>query len=240
MDFYTALSAYYDEIFAVSQSDMRFIDGLIPARGRVLDVGCGTGNKTVLLKNAASIAAIDLDAGMIGYARQHHALPHIRYYQMDMRHLAEHFGSGGPEAGAFDAVLCLGNTLVHLPENALGPFLRSVRGVLHGDGISAIQILNYDRILDRGITELPVIETEHTIFTRHYRWVEQSMHFVTSITLRATGERLENDIVLYPVRTKSLEKLLLSAGFRNVRWYGSFSGGELTDDSFVSIAHCTA
>lgn len=236
MDFYTVLSANYDEIFAVSQSDLDFIGGLIPPDGRILDVGCGTGNKTVLLKNTASITAIDLDAGMIEVARKHHAHPHIQYHQMDMRRIAEHFGNNG--SGRFDAVLCLGNTLVHLPEHELGPFLHAVKELLRDGGSSVIQILNYDRILDKNISQLPVIETEHTIFTRCYRWVNNDMHFRTSITLRATGESLENDIILYPLRTKALETLLRTAGFRTVNWYGSFPGGSLGEDSFVSIAHC--
>ena len=236
MDFYTALSIYYDEIFAVSQSDMEFINSCIPPDGRILDVGCGTGNKTVLLKNTASVTAIDLDAGMIEYARKHHAYPHIRYHQMDMRHIAEQFGDRS--ADSFDAVLCLGNTLVHLPDNELDSFLHAVKAVIRDGGSSVIQILNYDRILDNSISQLPMIETEHTTFTRCYRWMNKEMHFRTSITLRATGESLENDIVLYPLRTKRLEELLRTAGFRTINWYGSFSGAALNETSFVSIAHC--
>lgn len=239
MNFYTALSTYYDEIFAVSQADMDFIGSLVSPNGRVLDVGCGTGNKTVLIKNAASIAAIDLDAGMIAYARKHHAHPHIHYQQMDMRHISKHFAQNNVAEDRFDTILCLGNTLVHLPEHELGRFLHSVAGLLRADGASVIQILNYDRILDKNINELPVIETKHTTFTRSYRWLNGEMHFSTSITLRATGEKVENDIILYPLRTKALEQLLMAAGFRTITWYGSFSGGPLTEDSFVSIAHCS-
>lgn len=240
MDFYTALSTYYDEIFAVSQSDMDFIGSLVPHTGRVLDVGCGTGNKTVLLKNAAAITAIDLDAGMIEYARKHHARPHIQYHQMDMRCIAEQLGSSHASTDTFDTVMCLGNTLVHLPENELGPFLQAVKIVLHTGGTGVIQILNYDRILDKNISQLPVIESTHTIFTRCYQWINNELHFKTSISLRATGEKLENDIVLYPLRKKTLEELLRAAGFRKVNWYGSFSGSPLVEDSFVSIAQCFA
>lgn len=238
MNFYTALSAYYDEIFAVTPQDMEFIANLLPPQGHILDVGCGTGNKTVLLKNAASINAIDLDSGMIDYARQHHAQPHIRYSQMDMRNLTAHFGQNAAEETRFTALLCLGNTLVHLSEQEVGGFLQSGKELLQDGGSSVIQILNYDRIIDKNISELPVIETEHTIFTRYYHWVNNEMHFATSITLRASGEKLENDIVLYPLRTKTLEQLLMTAGFRQINWYGSFAGGPLTDDSFVCIAHC--
>ena len=239
MDFYTALSAYYDEIFAVTPEDMALVARLLPPHGRILDVGCGTGNKTVLLDNAADIHAIDLDGGMIAQARGRHARPHIVYSQMDMRHLTRHFGKEG-KATSFDAFVCLGNTLVHLPEHEAGFFLQSVRALLREGGAGVIQILNYDRILDKNISELPVLETEHTTFIRRYRWEKGEMHFVTSITLRATGEKLESDIVLYPLRTRKLEHLLLAAGFRTVNWYGSFAGGPLTGDSFVSIAHCLA
>lgn len=240
MDFYTALSTYYDEIFAVKQSDMDFIGSFIPPSGRVLDVGCGTGNKTVLLKNAAHVTAIDLDAGMIEYAHKHHARPHILYQQMDMRHIAEQFGNKSVGKDSFDTVLCLGNTLVHLSKNELGPFLHAVKELLCEGASSVIQILNYDRILAKNISQLPLIETEHTTFTRRYHFVNDEMHFHTSITLRATGKSVDNDIILYPLRKNTLEQLLSTAGFRNVNWYGSFAGAPLSEDSFVSIVHCQA
>lgn len=238
MNFYSALSTYYDEIFAVTPNDMAFIDGLLAPHGHILDVGCGTGNKTALLHNAASITAIDLDIGMIAYARTHHARPHIRYDQMDMRQLAEYFGKNAARETTFDAVLCLGNTLVHLPEHEVGLFLRSAKELLREGGTCVVQILNYDRICDNNISELPVIETAHTTFTRSYRWIDGDMHFITSITLRATGEKLENDIILYPLRAKTLEQLFVAAGFRTVNMHGSFAGAPLTGDSFVCIAHC--
>lgn len=261
MNFYTALSTYYDEIFAVSQSDMDFINKFLPPKGRILDVGCGTGNKTVLLHSlsgasganspsgpsnasspsgANSIVAIDLDAGMIEYARTHHARPHIHYQQLDMRHIATQFGSKSAAAIPFDAVLCLGNTLVHLPKNELAPFFHAVKDVLRSGGSCVIQILNYDRIIDKSISLLPIIETEHTIFTRHYHVRDGSMHFCTSITLRATGESVNNDIILYPLRTGALEQLLSTAGFRKIHWYGSFAGAPLSEDSFAAIVHCVA
>lgn len=85
-----------------------------------------------------------------------------------------------------------------------------------------------------------MIETAHTTFARLYIWVNNEMHFKASITLRSTGENLENDIILYPLQAKTLKMLFRTAGFRDINWYGSFSGEPLVENSFVSIAHCLA
>jgi SAM-dependent methyltransferase len=71
-----------------------------PASGRplrVLDVGCGTGEHLVHLRDATRVAGLDLDATMLAEARR--KLPDTPLFRADMRR----FASRRP----FDAVTCL-------------------------------------------------------------------------------------------------------------------------------------
>lgn len=237
MAFYQDLSPYYDELFAVDDTELRFVAGILGHRSRILDIGCGTGNKTVLLSTPDNaITAVDQDSAMLERARADNARPNIRYVRADMADL-----ESALQGLRFDGIVCLGNTLVHLaaPE-AIQALLESAARLLERGGVCILQILNYDRILDRNIRELPVLETPRARFVRRYVHREGRLHFVTDLDIRETGRTVHNDIVLYPLRRAELAAMLDRAGFGKVAYFGSYQGTALDDDSFVCIAVCAA
>jgi ubiquinone/menaquinone biosynthesis C-methylase UbiE len=74
-----------------------------PARGRILDVCCGTGLSTQALLEAypkADITAIDISAGMLTVARRKPSLRNVRFIVGDAMDL-EKSGAAGP----FDAIM---------------------------------------------------------------------------------------------------------------------------------------
>lgn len=112
MGFYKQLSSRYDEIFAVNPAEMRFAVSCLAGRRRLLDMGCGTGNKTeILAGDKDAVTAFVLDPGMIAQARRNHARANIDYRVLNMLEIGRAF----PPAG-FDSAACLGNTLVHLSD----------------------------------------------------------------------------------------------------------------------------
>lgn len=236
MGFYQELSRYYDEIFPMDASEMAFVASLLAGRENILDIGCGTGNKTVLLSDTARITGIDGDGGMIERARQNNARPGIAYDVADMAALSARFAPA-----SFDAAVCLGNTLVHLttPE-ALQTLCDAVRALLVPGGIFVCQILNYDRILDNNVTALPLIDTPNTRFSRAYGREDDLLLFETEIFLKKTSETLNNSTPLYPLRPAALQTMLVQAGFSTQNQYGSYQGAPFEKDSFVLIAAATA
>lgn len=235
MGFYQELSRYYDEIFAVNAEEMAFVRTLLQGATRILDIGCGTGNKTVHFgANAAEVVAVDLDEEMITKAKALNARSNIRYDVINMLEIDQAF-----RGMRFDGVVCLGNTLVHLPSpEAIQAVLEKIRVLLAAGGVCIVQILNYDRIIALKAHTLPVINTPNTRFTRDYEWRDGEMHFVTALELKKTGQTLHNDIVLYPLRKGEFGRMLRNAGFRQVDYYGSYLDGPHDDTSFVTIAVC--
>ena len=233
MGFYQELSRHYDEVFAVDSAEMHYIAQLLQGRRRILDIGCGTGNRTVHLSaEAEQIVGIDLDEGMIAKAMLENARSNIHYAVADMLDIDTTF-----IREPFDGIVCLGNTLVHLPSpDAILEVLKKIYELLAPGGISILQILNYDRIINEKITCLPVIDTANTRFERRYAWLDGDMRFITTLTLKETGQSLHNDISLYPLRKEELSSMLAATGFLQTEYYGSYQGAPLQDDSFVTIA----
>lgn len=235
MPFYMQLSQYYDEVFPVGEDEMRFVGDLLSGRRRILDMGCGTGNKTAILAGDAQTVGIDANAGMIDAATRQNARPNISYMVLNMLETAQAFAPG-----SFDAALCLGNTLAHLtgPDD-LTAFLRQTRTVLEDGGECIAQILNYDRILDNGVTSLPVIDAKHVRFLRNYEWRDGVMHFVTDLEVK-NGGTYHNDIVLRPIRKRELADALEREGFSRIDYFGDYSGAPYGKDSFHLIARAFA
>lgn len=233
MSFYSDISPFYDEIFPVDDKEMTFVKEQLEGCSAVLDIGCGTGNKTIhFAASGRKITGIDGDAAMIAEAQKKNSTPGITYKTMDMLLVDAAF-----EPGSFDAVLCLGNTLVHLNgQREIERLLRKVAGLLTAGGVCIIQILNYERILGKRKLSLPILETENIHFSRFYAWQDEDLRFITHLVIKKTGQEISNNIPLYLLRKGSLAVMLEEAGFKQGDYYGSYQGEPLHSDSFVLIA----
>jgi len=165
---------------------------------RVLDAACGTGMHAIALaQRGFRLTGADLSAGMIERARANAAAAGVgvRFEVAGFGHLARVFdghtprsegtvGERSPGAGAaFDALLCLGNSLPHvLTPEALEETLADFAACLRPGGLLLIQNRNFDAVLARG-----------------QRWMEPQSHregesewlFLRFYDFEPGGERLE-------------------------------------------------
>jgi 2-polyprenyl-3-methyl-5-hydroxy-6-metoxy-1,4-benzoquinol methylase len=205
-----------------------------------LDIGCGTGNLTLeLSKLFTEVVGIDLDAAMVNRAKKHisSSSGNLRFLNSNMLDIDTDFGEN-----SFDAIVCFGNTLVHLnsEQNILDFFTKS-RKVLREEGKLLLQIINYDRIIEQEINGLSTIENEVIKFERNYIHHKERnvIDFETLLTIKEGNHRINNKIELYPVRKSHVEELLLKAGFSDISFYGSFKRDKLTPESIPLVVEAS-
>jgi ubiquinone/menaquinone biosynthesis C-methylase UbiE len=209
-------------------------------RLNVLDVGCSTGSLAIsLARQNHRITGIDLDRKMITIAKQRAAsenLP-VVFLAMDMMKLESTLGDQ-----RFHQILCLGNTLVHLQTlSEMQGFLSQVFRCLDFGGYLVGQIVNYDRVIQRNVRELPVIETEKLVFERFYSipmalGVGQApghgLQFITRLWIKEARKEVCSKTTLYPLRFEQLRRLLIDSGFSSLGFYSGYNKQEYDLEDF--------
>jgi len=238
--FYLSIANHYQKIFPFNPTQIEFLRHVLPFNGaRVLDVGCASGDLSFALTHFGFPTwAFDFDMQMIEIAqntKQEDAMFPI-FEQLDMRLMDERY----PES-FFDTVICFGNTLVHLLNDAdIFKFIQAAHRVLSPEGKLTIQILNYQYIFDNLIESLPLIENEFIKFERYYEFTQNSdlIDFKTKLTALASGQKIENSVKLYGIRKGRLQEILEKAGFSSIEFFGSFNLEPLSDNSLPLILTC--
>jgi len=236
-NFYTSIAKYYQHIFPFNPSHVDFLRNVLPYNGaKVLDVGCAIGDLSFALTHFGFPTwAFDFDAQMIEIAqnaKQEDSMFPV-FEQLDMRLIDERY----PEA-YFNTIICFGNTLVHLlTDEDIRKFVLAAHRVLAPEGKLTIQILNYQYILDHQIKTLPLIDNEHICFERNYELSKGSelINFNTKLTIKSSGQEIENSVKLYAIRKNKLQELLEEAGFASFEFYGNFNAEPLTNKSLPLI-----
>jgi glycine/sarcosine N-methyltransferase len=148
VDFYDALAPMFDVMTdweARLAAEGPFLRAELEGAGarRVLDAACGSGGHALALTSwGFEAAGADVSRGMIELARHKVAERRLEvpFTVTGLDDLSAHY-----PAGAFDAVLCLGNSLPHLlTQAALVAALDGIAGVLRPGGLVITQALNYD------------------------------------------------------------------------------------------------
>lgn len=198
---------------------------------RLLDLGCGSGEHTRFLNSLGfEVTGVDSSPSQLESARG--ADPGGRYIQAGLTELA-----GGLEAG-YGGALCLGNTLPHLcEESEVLSFFSGLASRLLPGAPFLLQLLNYDRILDRAERTFPVVlrpgetEGESMVFLRLMTHHGGGRLTFTPAHLRyrpGSASPLElmaaHDVPLWGWRRAEIEALLREAGFLISEVLGSMTG----------------
>lgn len=216
--FYTEISKYYDYIFPTGDAQLSLIREIVgnPPKD-ILDVACGSGGYSKKLNDLGyNMTAIDLDESMIKQLKEKDRNLDARVLNMlDMDQLNK----------KFDLIFCIGNSMVHLNDNAeILSFLKKCKNNLKPGGYLLIQIVNYDRILEKDIKTLPLIENREVglIFERYYDYIPEKHKIDFKTILKVDGLNLENHVLLHPITSKEFLNLLEELGYKNIRTYGNF------------------
>lgn len=235
MSFYESIVDHYEQIFPLNKAQLDFVKNSFDETSKLsaLDIGCGIGILSFeLSKIFSNVTAIDLDERMLSKAIEKNVAG-IHFLKKDMLDIEKEFGRT-----AFDTIICFGNTLVHLDgSDEIFDFFQQSRKVLKKNGKLLFQIIQYDRIIDQNIKGLPTIENNEIKFVRNYLYYSERnmIDFETILTIKKTGQLIENTIQLYPLRKAEIRELLSKTGFSKILFYGNFKRESLTVNSIPLV-----
>ncbi len=237
MDFYTRISNYYNDIFPLNKAQLPFVKSSVTNANKILDIGCGTGGLAIGLANIFdSVIAIDPNEKMLEIAKSENQKTNVEFIVGGMLEIDNLF-----KANCFNTVLCFGNTLVHLVSlEEINLFFKKVKNILKSDGSFFFQIINFDMVLDKNLPGLPTIENEEVKFVRNYSLdSEGRIDFSTILTIKETGDEINNNVKLFPIRKNEIEVALSLAGFNNIESYSSFMKHKYDKDKLPLVFNCS-
>ena len=266
MKFYTSIAPFYDNIFPFKPVQKSFVKSFHQdsKEGAFLDVGCGTGGLVIsLAEDFETLVGFDPDNEMLAIGREGKKAKGQEGKKAERQEGKKAERQEGKKAGrqeglkflplgmmdleanfcpeTLDVITCFGNTVVHLDsEDEVQSFLYQANTVLKPGGKLLVQIINYDRILNQKLKGLPTIENDEIRFERIYEYEEYpvKVDFNTKLTVKATGQLIENSVPLLALRPLTFRKLLEKAGFTNIEEFGNFKKEAFTGDSqpYVVVA----
>ena len=226
---------------------------------RVIDLGCGTGHHAAhFARLGLAVVGADPSADMLRVARA--TFPDVASLRFVQAGLGGLRAALPDELGAFDAIVCLGNTLPHAADRAhLDAALADARALLRPGGALIIQILNYDRILAErrrflGASGRDTPAGAEHVFFRFYDFPascpadrpanesERLTFNLVTLERDAPGApwRFSADSTeLLPIRSAELRAALAASGFGEVRFLGSYAGEPFdpaTSGDLVAVA----
>lgn len=197
----------------------------------VLDAACGTGQHALALAaHGYKAAGADLSPAMIERARQNAAerrLP-VRFDVAGFGELGETF-----RRDSFDLLLCLGNSLPHIPDQkGLALALTDFASVLKPGGLLLLQNRNYDQVLKQQVRWMEpqgAREGENEwLFLRFYDFRNDGTIDFNILRLRrkigAAWQQQVTQTRLLPLSQAELQEALMTAGFGEIDWYGGLDG----------------
>lgn len=229
MSFYSHLSNHYDDIFPINPTQVAFLSSTFAGKKTILDIGAGTGTTAIALEKAGySVTALEYDECMI--EKIHEKTKQISIVNGDMRDLHKLFSS------LFDAIYCVGNTLVHLRDKQeIQDVLSQCYSLLDDNGVLVLQIVNYNRVLSQNVSSLPTITVPSKSISFERGYSREGVHICFQGTLRIEDSEYTEKTLLYPLRKSEMFDLLETAGFTNISAFGSFKNDLFNDNESPAL-----
>ena len=210
---------------------------------RVLDAACGTGRHAAMFHAwGLEVEAADLSAAMIAHGRRTHGEPPtLRWVQ---RSFAE--PTGAP--GAFDAAVCLGNSLALAQEPAeRDRVCAALWDALRDGGVCILHVLNLWHVPD-GPTQWPkcvrveLAGRDHVLLKAMHRAGDRGYIDLIDLHLSAEGgvEHRTESACFAGIEAERLCGRLRSLGAAPIALYGDYEGtpyARTASGDLIVVAH---
>jgi glycine/sarcosine N-methyltransferase len=214
--------------------EMPFIERQLNQLGsgplNILDAACGTGLHAIALAQKGHRAVgVDLSPGMIEKARKNAADQgfSIQFETVGFGELTSTFGQG-----AFDAVLCLGNSLPHvLSFDELVQAITDFGASLRPGGLLIIQNRNFDAVMSQKKRWMDPQSFQDSsgemVFLRFYDFLEGGLLGFNVVTLsHQSGQNWSQQMLstpLRPILKDELVDILNKKGFQQIECFGGMN-----------------
>ncbi len=250
-DMYDVLSSDYDRFvnwpqrlaYEIPLVTACLPNGLDGGKAHVLDAACGTGQHTIALaKLGYSAAGADISPEMVHIAKLHAAqtgISSIPFKIAGFGQLQQAFARENTPT-QFDALLCLGNSLPHIIDEAsLAQALADFHACLRPGGVLLIQNRNFDAVMVNQTRWMEPQayreEKREWLFIRFYDFEADGLIRFNILTLTREGagtwQQRHTHTRLMPQRMRMLVRAIESAGFRVQRQMGDLSGSPFNPES---------
>ena len=242
MALFEHLARYYDDLFPVNPQTLDFFQNLFAENKvrSVADIACGTGRYTLALAEMGlTVVGLDLDEAMIQQAenaRLEKGLDTVRFVRGDMRILQPHFVCQ-------DALICIGNSLANLTDLAdIRRALAEFYAVLAPDGTLVIQLVNFTRHLEQGLTFADIVRGDPPLrFQRRYaNRPDGLIQFDTALDFPCPHDPAkicteEDTTLIYPLSVDVMTQCLTEQGFTDIQLFGGYDSQSFRVQSPASI-----
>ena len=239
--FYNTLADEYDSMTAFNQRLIKeeSLFRSIVEKHKIktaLDAGSGTGIHSLLLAQAGvEVTAVDISQKMLHLLSVHAQDKKLRVktIKADFLNLRKKIRS------KFDAIFCMGNSLVHAKtQRELKIILSNFHTLLNPNGVLLIQILNYDRIISKREIIQSIKESNGKTFIRFYGFDKDHINF-NILTIERKGGLLEHKIQatrLRPIMQKEILKSLKEVGFKKIQSLGKLNGNKFSKNTSKDLS----
>ena len=206
--------------------------------GQVLDAACGTGRHAIALAQRGwQVTGSDFSIGMVAQAQRsaQHTNAGVQFFQAGFGEISSKSKSilSPSQDTAFDAVLCLGNSLPHLLDApSLQAALVDFAACLAPGGLVFLQNRNFDLVMQeqqRWMEPQSQIDgNEEWLFLRFYDFLPNGLINFNILSLqRSTNTSWQQQVhttQLRPLLQAELTAALKTAGFKQITLYGDMQG----------------
>ncbi|MFG6101402.1 class I SAM-dependent methyltransferase [Leptothoe sp. EHU-05/26/07-4] len=189
----------------------------IPEKGRILDLGCGSGQlASLLFESGYQVTGIDISEKLLSYARKN--APEVEFVQSDIR-LLEY-------SPTFNGIFSKGALMVMMSLEGLEDVFRRVYSALLGNGVFMFDVRQEESVMSWG-KSLADAHTKTLSVEDDYVWMcrstyepgEKVMHnfFTVFELVDSTWLRTDTDFYGKIFSTEEIKENLEKVGFKEIQ-----------------------
>ena len=235
--FYDSIARNYDKMASLKKqigTKEKFFTNFVTNKTKTAaDLGAGSGADSIALaKKGLDVTAFEPSIQMTETAQQNFESYNVNVaiHQFKISEIPARFNN------SFYLIVCLGNTFANILPSEIEASVERVYDLLKRTGKVVIQLLNYDYVLEHRERIVNITSSEEKYFVRFYDFAGEKIFFnILSFNKSNPAERELITTEIFPYRKSFLERLLKTAGFNGISFYGDTGLNEFDEKTSKNL-----